>query len=146
MFNSFLRHAIKFWSQKFWLWGFNHLWYIPSTTVYRYCSYNTNTIPIYNIFTSKPIELTPSTLKADLAVFVNSNMLITNIIGKNAQWLCVSSTSASNFEFLELPIGTGSTQFEFKFVGDTRLQIYISRSHIYSGRTLEFISAQHKRI
>ena len=40
----------------------------------------------------------------------------------------------------------GSTQFEFKFAGDTNLQIYISRSHIYSGRTLEFISAQHKRI
>ena len=34
--------------------------------------------------TSKPIEPTPSTLKADLAVFVNSNMLITNIIGKNS--------------------------------------------------------------
>ena len=44
-------------------------------------------------------------------VEVNSNMLITNIIGKNAQWLCVSSTSASQFEFIELPIGTGSTQF-----------------------------------
>ena len=44
--------------------------------------------------------------------FVNSNMLITNIIGKSAQELCVSSTSASKFKFLELPIGTGSTQFE----------------------------------
>ena len=33
---------------------------------------------------SKPIEPTPGTLKADLAVFVNPNMLITNIIGKNA--------------------------------------------------------------
>ena len=54
-------------------------------------------------------------------------MLITNIIGKSAQGLCVSSTSASKFEFLELPIGTGSTQFEFKFAGDTNLQIYISR-------------------
>ena len=96
------------------------------------------------ILTSKPIEPTPSTLKADLAVFVNSNMLITNIIGKSAQWL--SSTSALKFEFLELPIGTGSTQFESKFAGDTNLQNYISRSHIYSGRTLEFISAQHKRI
>ena len=31
-----------------------------------------------------------------------------------------------------LPIGTGSTQFESKFAGDTNLQIYISRSHIYS--------------
>ena len=50
------------------------------------------------MFTSKPIEPTPSTLKADLAAFVNSNMLITKIIGKNAQWLCVSSTSASKFE------------------------------------------------
>ena len=38
------------------------------------------------ILTSKPIEPTPSTLKADLAVFDNSNMLITKIIGKNAQW------------------------------------------------------------
>ena len=85
---------------------------------------------------------------SDLAVFVNSNMLITKIIVENAQWLCVSSTSASKFEFLDLPIGTGSTgtQFEFKFAGDTNLQIYISRSHIYSGRTLEFISAQHKLI
>ena len=46
----------------------------------------------------------------------------------------------------ELPICKGSTQFEFKFACDTNLQIYISRSHIYSGRTLEFISAQHKRI
>ena len=53
--------------------------------------------------TSKPIEPTRSTLKADLAVFVNSNMLIMNIIGKNAQGLCVSSTPASKFEFLELP-------------------------------------------
>ena len=79
--------------------------------------------------TSKPIELTPSTLKAGLAVFVNSNMLITKIIGKNAQWLSVSSTSASKFEFLELPIGTGSTQFESKFAGDTNLQNYISRSY-----------------
>ena len=88
------------------------------------------------ILTSKPIEPTPSTLKADLAVLVNSSILITNIIGKNAQWLCGSSTLASKFEFLELPIGTGSTQFEYKFAGDTNLQIYISRSHIYSGRTL----------
>ena len=54
-------------------------------------------------FKSKPIEPTPSNLKADLAVFVNSNMLVTNIIGKNAQGLCVSSTPASKFEFLELP-------------------------------------------
>ena len=69
---------------------------------------------ILSIFTSKPIEPTPSTLKADLVAFVNSNMLIMNIIGKNAQGLCVSSTSASKFEFLELPIGTGSTQFEAK--------------------------------
>ena len=61
------------------------------------------------ILTSKPIEPTPSTLKADLAVFVNSNMLITKIIDKNFLWLCVSSTSASKFEFLELPISTVST-------------------------------------
>ena len=47
--------------------------------------------------TTKPIEPTPSTLKADLAVFVNSNMLITKVIGKNAQWLSVSSKSASKF-------------------------------------------------
>ena len=33
---------------------------------------------------NKPIEPTPSTLKADLTVFVNSNVLITNIIGKSA--------------------------------------------------------------
>ena len=78
------------------------------------------------ILTSEPIEPTPSTLKADLAVFINPNMLITNIIGKNAQWLCVSSTSASKFEFFELPIGSGSTQFEFIFAHDTNLQIYIS--------------------
>ena len=71
-----------------------------------------------------------------MAVFVNSNMLITKIIGKNAQWLCVSSTSALKFEFLELPIGTGNTQFEVKFAGDTNLQIYISRYHIYCGRTV----------
>ena len=69
---------------------------------------------VHFFLTNKPIEPTPSTLKADLFVFVNSNMLITNIIGKSAQWLCVSSTSASKFEFLELPIGTGSTQFEAK--------------------------------
>ena len=99
------------------------------------------------VLTSKPIEPTPSTLKADLVAFVNSNMLIMNIIGKNSQWLCVSSTSASKFEFLELPISTGSTQFEFKFAGDTNLKIYISRSPIYSGRTLEFILfAAHARI
>ena len=61
------------------------------------------------------------------------------------RYVC-TSTSASNFEFLELPIGTGSTKFEYKFAGDTNLQIYISRSHIYSGCALEFISAQHKRI
>ena len=48
-------------------------------------------------------------------------MLITNIIGKSAQGLCVLSTSASKFAFLELPIGTGSTQFEFKFTYDTNL-------------------------
>ena len=74
-----------------------------------------------DVLTSKPIEPTPSTLKADLAVFVNSNMLITNIIGKNSLEYVLSSTSASKFEFLELPIGTGSTQFEFKFVHDTNL-------------------------
>ena len=51
--------------------------------------------------TSKPIEPTPSTLKADLAVFVNSNMLITNIIDKNSLEYVLSSTSASKFEFLE---------------------------------------------
>ena len=61
-------------------------------------------------------------------------MLVTKIIGKNAQWLCVSSTSASKFEFLELPIGTGSTQFEFKFVHDTNLQIYISLTFIVDAR------------
>ena len=61
-------------------------------------------------------------------------MLITKIIGKSAQWLCVSSTSASKFEFLDCPTGTGSTQIEFKFTYDTNLQqIYISRSRIYSG-------------
>ena len=64
-------------------------------------------------FKSKPIEPTPSNLKADLAVFVNSNMLITNIIGKNSLEYVLSSTSALKFEFLELPIGTGSTQFDF---------------------------------
>ena len=37
--------------------------------------------------TSKPIEPTPSTLKADLAVFVNSNMQ--KIIGKNAHPVAV---------------------------------------------------------
>ena len=67
-------------------------------------------------FTSKPIEPTPSTLKADLAAFVNSNMLITKIIGKNAQWLCVSSTSASKFVFLELPIGTVSPRVIYVYV------------------------------
>ena len=46
-----------------------------------------NFFRILMALTSKPIEPTPSTLKADLAVFVNSNMLITKIIGKNAQWL-----------------------------------------------------------
>ena len=46
------------------------------------------------------------------------------------QGLCVMSTSASKFEFLELPIGTGSTQFEFKFAGETNLQIYISLTFI----------------
>ena len=64
---------------------------------------------IINTLTSKPIEPTPSTLKADLVALVNSNLLITKIIGKSAQELCVSSMSASKFEFLELPIGTGST-------------------------------------
>ena len=71
-------------------------------------------LPQIEHFTSKPIEPTPSTLKADLVAFVNSNVLITKIIGKSAQWLCVSSTSASKFAFLELPIDTGSTQFEAK--------------------------------
>ena len=97
---------------------------------------------ILNKITSKPIEPTPSTLKADLSVFVDSNMLITNIIGKNSlAYVGFSSTSASKIEFLELPIGTDSTQFEAKFAGDTNLQIYISCSHINSGRILEFISA-----
>ena len=41
----------------------------------------------YRRLTSKPIELEFVTFKADLAVFVNSNMLITKIIGKSAQWL-----------------------------------------------------------
>ena len=40
------------------------------------------------ILTSKPIKPTPGTLKADLT---DSNMLITKIIGKNVQWMCVSS-------------------------------------------------------
>ena len=65
--------------------------------------------------TSKPIEPTlNTTLKADLVAFINSDVLNTKIIGKSAQGLCVTSTSASKFEFLELPIGTGSTQFESK--------------------------------
>ena len=58
----------------------------------------------YKHLTSKPIEPTPSTLKADLAVFVNSNMLVTKIKAKMPSG-CVSSTSASKFEFLELPVG-----------------------------------------
>ena len=75
----------------------------------------------YRRLTSKPIELEFVTFKADLAVFVNSNMRITKIIEKSAQGLCVSSTSASKFEFLELPIGTGSKQFESKSLCYIRL-------------------------
>ena len=56
----------------------------------------------------------PQHFKSGPAAFVNSNMPITKIIGKNSHGLCVSSTSASKFEFIELPIGTGSTQFEAK--------------------------------
>ena len=83
------------------------------------------------LLTSNSIELEFGTFKADLAVFINSNMLITKIISKSALEYVLSSTSASKFEFLEFPLGTGSTQFEAKFAGDTNLQIYISLSHIY---------------
>ena len=92
----------------------------------KFCSKILKSLPLFlPSLTSKPIEPSPSTLKADLAVFVNSNILITNIMGKNSLEYVLSSMSASKFEFLELPIGTGSTQFEYEFAHDTNLQIYI---------------------
>ena len=93
------------------------------------------------VLTSKPIEPTPSTLKADLVACVNSNMLIMNIIGKNAQWLCVSSTSASKFEFLELPIGrgTGSTQFESNYRAAHNLNSRVTRIYKIIYHALTFI-------
>ena len=63
-------------------------------------------------------------------------MLIKNSIGKSALEYVLSSTSASKFEFLELPIGTGNTQFEYKFTHDTNLYhaltfIVDARSNLY---------------
>ena len=56
-------------------------------------------------FTSKPHEPHRGTFKPDLAVLVNSNMLITNLISKFPKQISISSTSASKFEILELGSG-----------------------------------------
>ena len=93
------------------------------------------------VLTSKPIEPTPSTLKADLVACVNSNMLIMNIIGKNAQWLCVSSTSASKFEFLELPIGTGT-----RVTHNLKLNSRVKRIYKFIYHALTFIVDAHSNL
>ena len=51
--------------------------------------------------TSKRSEYAHRTSPSDLAVFVNSNMLITKIIIIFPNSACVSSTLASKFEFIE---------------------------------------------
>ena len=71
--------------------------------------------------TSKRSEYAPRTSSSDLAVFVNFDMLITNIINIFPNLACVSSMSASKFEFIKRLWGTGSTTFEFKFPRDTIL-------------------------
>ena len=76
---------------------------------------------IFTILPSKLSEYASRTSSSDLAVFVNFDMLITNIISIFPNLACVSSTSASKFEFIERLWGTGSTAFEFKCARDTIL-------------------------
>ena len=53
-------------------------------------------------FTSKPSQPHCGTFKPDLAVFINLDMLITNLLSFFPAVASLSSTSASKFEFLEL--------------------------------------------
>ena len=54
------------------------------------------------LLTSKPSEPHRETFKPDLAVFVNLDMLITNLLSFFPAVASLSSTSASKFEFHEL--------------------------------------------
>ena len=52
--------------------------------------------------TNKPPQPYRGTFKPDLAVFVNLDMLITNLLSFFPAVASLSSTSASKFEFIEL--------------------------------------------
>ena len=71
----------------------------------------------------------------DLAVLVNSNMLITNIISKSAKQISISSTSASKFEFLKLPYA--------RVVNNSNLNSYVTQ--IYS-TALTFLVDAHSNL
>ena len=102
----------------------------------------------YTVFslTSKPSEPHRGTFKPDLAVFVNLDILITNLFSFFSVVFSVSlsSTSASKFEFIDCLRGTGVTGcilFEFKFARSTRIYNISAihyGTHILSGRTCTF--------
>ena len=68
-------------------------------------------IVAYRRLTSKPSQPYRGTFKPDLAVFVNLDMLITNLLSFFPAVISLSSTSTSKFEFIEcLRVrGTGAT-------------------------------------
>ena len=57
------------------------------------------------ILTSKPSQPQCGTFKPDLAVFVNLDLLITNLLSFFTAVASLSSTSASKFEFIETGLG-----------------------------------------
>ena len=67
--------------------------------------------------TSKPSQPYRGAFKPDLAVFVNLDMLSTNLLSFFPAVASLSSTSASKFEFIGLSMRgcAGSILFEFKF-------------------------------
>ena len=68
-----------------------------------------NNLNKYTHLTSKPPQPYRGTFKPDLAVFVNLDMLITNLLSFFPAVVSLSSTSASKFEFIECLRGAGAT-------------------------------------